>query len=373
VRYSSIGKSFEGRDIPALRVGGKAGAPVMYIQGTMHAREWIATSSAMFLAHQLMTSDQPRIKAMVAKFHWVIVPVVNPDGYEFSRLPGNRWVMHRVFSRPGQTATYEMHVPILPTLPVLRCGRLFRLWRKNRNTNSAVESVDGRSCAGVDMNRNWGNSWHLGDNPSTQSSMHGDGREGSDDTCTEVYRGASSFSESETQAVRDFFTDMKADGYKPKTCIDLHSFSQTIMYPYGFAKSDPPNAANLKRCGARPHVCPNCCTRLSWQHHSGMGKTWPSHSTRPHFRVRSHAHPAGERMKAKITHEQLSYNGDQRGNHHPLLTNADYRSFQSSGLYPAFGEMTDWCFDNGVDKQYAYTIELPDGPVRSLPQPASHM
>ena len=78
-------------------------------------------------------------------------------------------------------------------------------------------------------------------------------------------------------------------------------------------------------------------------------------------------------MKAKITHEQLSYNGDQRGNHHPLLTNADYRSFQSSGLYPAFGEMTDWCFDNGVDKQYAYTIELPDGPVRSLPQPASHM
>ena len=78
-------------------------------------------------------------------------------------------------------------------------------------------------------------------------------------------------------------------------------------------------------------------------------------------------------MKAKITHEQLSYNGDQRGNHHPLLTNADYRSFQSSGLYPAFGEMTDWCFDNGVDKQYAYTIELPDGPVCCLPQPASHM
>ncbi len=84
-----------------------------------------------------------------------------------------------------------------------------RLWRKNRRPNP-------NGSTGVDLNRNWGYQWG-GEGASTS--------QGSD-----TYRGASGFSEPETQAIRDFITN------RPyiRAHVDVHSYSQLILSPWGY-------------------------------------------------------------------------------------------------------------------------------------------
>jgi carboxypeptidase A4 len=82
-----------------------------------------------------------------------IVPVVNPDGYEYTHSG-------------------------------------MRLWRKNRKDPQL-----GR-CAGTDLNRNFGYKWG--------------GAGSSKDRCQEIYAGSAPFSEPETQAIRDFVTNLGA-------------------------------------------------------------------------------------------------------------------------------------------------------------------
>jgi hypothetical protein len=103
-RYNaSVGRTWEGRGIPMVSVGGGPGAPLVYVQATLHAREWVAAAAALWVARELLTSADPRVAALVRAYRWAVVPVANPDGYEFSRTRGNR------------------------------------LWRKNRNPNAGTE------------------------------------------------------------------------------------------------------------------------------------------------------------------------------------------------------------------------------------------
>jgi len=135
-----IGGSFEGRPILALQIG--KGTPMM-INGTQHAREWIATMVTTCVADRLVREydRDPRVKAFVDSTELWVVPVVNPDGYQYS------WASDRY-------------------------------WRKNR-----------RDRHGVDLNRNFGVAWG--------------GSGASKNKRSETYRGEYAFSEPETQAVRD--------------------------------------------------------------------------------------------------------------------------------------------------------------------------
>lgn len=140
----AIGGSVEGRPLWALRIGGTApSATPMLINGTQHAREWIAAMVSTCVADRLVRDydRDPAIRAFVDRTELWVVPVVNPDGYQHS------WSTDRY-------------------------------WRKNR-----------RDRHGVDLNRNFAVAFG-------QTGSSGNER-------SEVYRGPYAFSEPETSALRD--------------------------------------------------------------------------------------------------------------------------------------------------------------------------
>jgi MYXO-CTERM domain-containing protein len=91
-----------------------------------------------------------------------------------------------------------------------------RFWRKNR-----------RDDTGVDLNRNWSVAW---------------GGEGaSADPLAEDYRGAAPFSEPETIAMRDLIAADPA----MIALLDVHSFGQLLLYPWGYGVVDSPDDAQF--------------------------------------------------------------------------------------------------------------------------------
>ncbi|MFQ5627188.1 MAG: M14 family metallopeptidase [bacterium] len=187
-QVSSIGKSIEGRDLWAIKISDNVGSDeeetVVALLGGHHAREWIATDVPFLIAKHLLENyvTDASIKSLVDNAEIWIVPLVNPDGHQYS-------------------VTSD------------------RLWRKNRRNN-------GDGTFGVDLNRNYGHKWG------------GPGSSG--DTFSETYRGTGPFSESETQAVRDFLQQNP-----PKALISYHSFSQLVLYPWGNTNAPAPDETLL--------------------------------------------------------------------------------------------------------------------------------
>lgn len=98
VRYTSIGQTYEGRDIPALVVGpgfSEQGQPrrTVVIMGGSHAREWISTTTVNYLAWALITSygKDPLITKFLNKFDVVFIPELNPDGIEYTWSADRLW------------------------------------------------------------------------------------------------------------------------------------------------------------------------------------------------------------------------------------------------------------------------------------------
>ncbi len=187
-----IGQSVQGRDILAVRLtdendeGTRKGshkreAPVLY-QGTTHAREWISTEMTVRLM-RWFGSDRPKAKKLVRKRELWFVPVVNPDGYQY---------------------TFEGD----------------RLWRKNMRLNNDDGVFNLRD--GVDLNRNYPEHWNYDD-------------EGSEtNTASETYRGPSAGSEPETQA------DMRLVQRIPfRFTISYHSYAALLLYPEGWQVQTP--------------------------------------------------------------------------------------------------------------------------------------
>jgi carboxypeptidase T len=191
VELKQIGKSVENRPILGLRIGErKPGVRKLLFMGCHHAREWLAVEVPFLLAQELVhKADNAPISGWLSKAEIWVVPMVNPDGHEFCR-------------------THD------------------RLWRKNRRPNP-----DG--SFGVDPNRNYGYMWGVLDVP-TSSHVPTD----------ETYIGPRAFSEPETRAVRDLVATEKFAGL-----ITFHSFSQLILYPWGYTAEeiiDPVDRAALQ-------------------------------------------------------------------------------------------------------------------------------
>lgn len=98
VRYTTIGQTYEGRDIPALVVGpgfSEHGQPrrTVVIMGGSHAREWISTTTVNYLAWALITSygKDPLITKFLNKFDVVFIPELNPDGIEYTWSADRLW------------------------------------------------------------------------------------------------------------------------------------------------------------------------------------------------------------------------------------------------------------------------------------------
>jgi murein tripeptide amidase MpaA len=177
-----LGESVLGQEIHGFTISSPAGPaekPAILFNGTQHAREWISPMTVMFIADKLVQGygSDPRITQLLDACDFHIVPVVNPDGYEYSRNSQ-------------------------------------RLWRKNRQFNS-----DG--TRGVDNNRNWGFRW------GGQGSGSAPG--------SETYRGTAPFSEPENRAMRDFILDHA----EIVAHIDFHSYSQLILSPWSHTEDEP--------------------------------------------------------------------------------------------------------------------------------------
>lgn len=80
----TIGKSYEGRNITGLRISLKQNNRTIIIEGGIHAREWIAPATSMFILSRLLNSSNILQQYLSEQFDWYIFPVVNPDGYEYT-------------------------------------------------------------------------------------------------------------------------------------------------------------------------------------------------------------------------------------------------------------------------------------------------
>lgn len=118
------------------------------------------------------------------------------------------------------------------------------LWRKNTN-----DQLCAASGYGVDLNRNYPFEWGL----------HGGS---SPDPCSETYRGNLPASEPEAQAVVAYLRaqqpDMRgplltdaAPAQTPGLFIDIHSFAQLVLWPWGFTETPAPNGNALATLGRR--------------------------------------------------------------------------------------------------------------------------
>lgn len=70
----------------------------------------------------------------------------------------------------------------------------------------------------------------------------------SNNPCSEVYHGPHANSEVEVKSVVDF---IQQHG-NFKCFIDLHSYSQLLMYPYGYTVNKAPDAEELVSVGCLP-------------------------------------------------------------------------------------------------------------------------
>uniref|UniRef100_A0AAR5Q8Y9 Peptidase M14 domain-containing protein n=1 Tax=Dendroctonus ponderosae TaxID=77166 RepID=A0AAR5Q8Y9_DENPD len=196
VRLESIGRSTEGRDLLLIHIGsGRPNAPTIFIDAGIHAREWIATPSALYIISQLV--ENPAHARLHQNVNWAIIPAINPDGYEFSRS-----------------------------------SVLNRLWRKTRRPNQ------GSTCIGTDPNRNFGYQWNTGG--------------ASTNPCSDIYAGPEPFSEPETDAIRRYFINHYTE---IKLYVTIHSYGNYILYPWGFTSELPRDALHLQtvaEAAARP-------------------------------------------------------------------------------------------------------------------------
>ncbi len=121
-------------------------------------------------------------------------------------------------------------------------------WRKNTNTSYCGATSNSR---GADLNRNFTFGWN---------STGGQGSSGSQ--CNETYRGPSAHSEPETQAIEAYahsiWPDRRGTGLSDPAPadtsgvhLDIHSYSQLVLWPWGTTSTPSGNGTALQTMGRR--------------------------------------------------------------------------------------------------------------------------
>ncbi|HSI57731.1 MAG TPA: M14 family metallopeptidase [Ideonella sp.] len=223
--WSFIGESWQktqglgGYDIGVLKLTNKSttgpngeAKPKLFLNSAIHAREYATAPLALAFARQLLTGYGTDADATwILDHHEVhLLLQTNPDG--------------RKKAETGLS------------------------WRKNTNTNYCGATSNNR---GADLNRNFSNSWN---------STNGQGSSGNQ--CSETYRGPSAASEPETQTIEAYVRTLWPDRRGPAKTdaapadtsgihIDMHSYSELVLWPWGDTKAVAPNGIALQTLGRK--------------------------------------------------------------------------------------------------------------------------
>ncbi|XP_016955122.1 carboxypeptidase B [Drosophila biarmipes] len=205
VKLTDIGKTHQDRNLTTITISngdGRRGKNVIFIDAGIHGREWITHTSALNIIDQLVVNFEAN-KELLKDYDWVILPLVNADGY--------------TYSRSGKVFTDE----------AINCGALnskdhdIKCWRKNLRPRR-------NGCVGTDINRNFGYAWGKGD-----SSPY---------SCSITYKGPYKFSEPESQALQKVLLDL-VSSRRGILYLTLHSALAEILYPWSSKRI---NAKNYK-------------------------------------------------------------------------------------------------------------------------------
>lgn len=192
-------RSVEGQPIYALRLrfGNEGERRGVLMVGGTHARELMNPDALLELAVDLLVSHATNsdlvyggrtwtaseVEVMVETLELWFLPCVNPDGRD--------------------------HVLTVDDM-----------WRKNRRNNP------GSVCDGVDLNRNADLLWGVTEGRISCS------------PCSDVYCGPSAFSEPESRNVKFLLDTKRVDCF-----VDVHSYSELILYPWGHAPTQSTDPA----------------------------------------------------------------------------------------------------------------------------------
>jgi len=192
-KLTSIGTSYEGRDIWCLEIsdnpGLDEGEPEVFYMGLHHAREWPSLAACLYIIENLTSNYgvNATLTGHVNNNRIWVVPCVNPDGYVYDHDQGHDWRKNRhVFPQYGTT--------------------------------------------GVDLNRNYpgacnGEPWGTwGSMPSSHVSHQ---------PSDSQYIGPLGGSELETQAIMDMFLS-----HEITAAITFHTYSELVLWPWGFSLSE---------------------------------------------------------------------------------------------------------------------------------------
>lgn len=194
IRLQKIGQSYENRSLTVLQISNRPRDKrrgrrlAVFIDGGMHAREWLSIGVVNYLLiHFLrLRTSEPKIRTIFRHFDLFFLPLMNPDGYEYSR----------------QTD---------------------RLWRKNRAPTTHSDFWNGDpSCYGVDLNRNFPFRWDT----AFGSSIH---------ACSHSYRGPNPSSEDEVQSLVKFF---QRSPYKFYAYFNLHAYGRFWLLPWTYTRTE---------------------------------------------------------------------------------------------------------------------------------------
>jgi Zinc carboxypeptidase len=214
-----------GNPITAVKLSDPAAQdriPVLFIGGS-HAREWAPPDALVSFVGNLLrakstdtdivypqfesggvtysavpnyTIPKAEIHDIFDRFELIVLPLVNPDG--------------RDFSLAGST---DREV----------------LWRKNRRDLRDPDMTD-PFCVGVDINRNFPIGW---DHVMFYKPAAADFVNVSVDRCSSfIYKGPSAGSEIETQNVMKLANDHALQAF-----VDVHMMGRTVLYPWGFERN----------------------------------------------------------------------------------------------------------------------------------------
>jgi murein tripeptide amidase MpaA len=186
----------------------------------MHANEWITPAALTWMINELV-ENADSYNCILDRFDWYFVPMVNPDGYEYSHAVDRMWRK----TRRNYTSTL-----------VRSSARKLR-----------VDADDEEQCVGADINRNFEFHWRKGGSSSN--------------VCSPAFAGVKPFSEPESRALANFmlkqvshlaidsitfgFIDFCSQRSRIAMYISLHSYSQMWLLPWGFAEARPQDFSEL--------------------------------------------------------------------------------------------------------------------------------